>query len=107
MDTLTPMVHEKPVVIFSRTNTDPISHSMKQLITSYGGNPTIYEIDEISNRDEVRNALQSLGHTLNLPAIFIGGAFIGGPNEVIGLQIRGELVQRLINASAIWVWNMS
>ncbi|KAL9228144.1 hypothetical protein vseg_003756 [Gypsophila vaccaria] len=107
MDTLKPMVNEKPVVIFSKTNTDPVSHSMKQLISSYGANPTVYEMDEIPNGGEVGNALENIGHTRNLPAIFIGGTFIGGPNEVIGLQVRGELVQKLINAGAIWVWNRS
>ncbi|XP_074309045.1 monothiol glutaredoxin-S1-like [Silene latifolia] len=105
METLRPLVDQKPVVIFSRTNTDPITHSMKQLFSSYGANPLVYEMDEIESGAEVGNALEILGHILNLPAIFIGGQFVGGPNEVIGLQVRGQLVQNLINARAIWVWN--
>ncbi|KMT05939.1 hypothetical protein BVRB_7g164290 [Beta vulgaris subsp. vulgaris] len=106
MDTLSPLVNEKPVVIFSRNNIDAVSHSMKQLITSYGANPTVYELNELPNRQEVENALQTMmGQSLSVPALFIGGNFIGGANDVIGLQIRGDLVQKLIDARAIWVWN--
>ncbi|KNA07592.1 hypothetical protein SOVF_170440 [Spinacia oleracea] len=106
MDTIRPLVDEKPVVIFSRNNSDPISHSMKQLFTSYGANPVVYELNQLPNGQEVENALdQIVVQTPSVPAIFIGGVFIGGANDVIGLQIRGELVQKLIDARAIWFWN--
>uniref|UniRef100_A0A803MSU1 Glutaredoxin domain-containing protein n=1 Tax=Chenopodium quinoa TaxID=63459 RepID=A0A803MSU1_CHEQI len=105
MDTLRPLVDEKPVVIFSKNSTDPVSHSMKHLFISYGANPIVYELNELSNRQEVENALGTMGHVPSVPAIFIGGNFIGGANDVISLQVRGELAQRLIDARAIWVWN--
>ncbi|CAO2824485.1 unnamed protein product [Amaranthus hypochondriacus] len=106
MDTLKPLVEEKPVVIFSRSSTDALSHSMKQLFSGYGANPTVYELNELPNRQEIENGLQMMGQqNPNEPSIFIGGHFIGGPNDVIGLQIRGELGQKLIDAKAIWVWN--
>ncbi|KAL2944586.1 Monothiol glutaredoxin-S6 [Bienertia sinuspersici] len=108
MNTLRPLVHEKPVVIFSRNNADPVSHSMVQLFISYGANPVVYELNELLNGQEVENALdQMMGQkqTPSVPAIFIGGNFIGGSNDVIGLQVRGELVQKLMDAGAIWVWH--
>ncbi|XP_057516520.1 monothiol glutaredoxin-S6-like [Amaranthus tricolor] len=104
MDTLRPLVDEMPVVIFIKSQSDPVSHSMKQLFSSYGANPIVYVLNKLEKGQDVKYALQMMGQNpSNIPAIFIGGDFIGGANEVIGLQIRGELVHKLINAIAIWV----
>ena len=106
MDILRPLVKEKPVVIFSRSSSDPVSHTMTQLFTRYGANPTVHELNEMANRREIEGALQNMmGPNLGLPVVFIGGNFVGGANDVIGHQVRGELVKMLMSAGAIWVWN--
>jgi len=78
---------------------------MKQLITSYGANPTIYELDEVPNGREIDMALQKLGCKPSVPAVFIGQKLVGGANDVISLQVQGKLVPMLMDAGAIWIWN--
>ncbi|GAB4840951.1 Monothiol glutaredoxin-S1 [Ancistrocladus abbreviatus] len=104
MDAVRCLVDAKPVVIFSKS-TCCMCHSMKQLISSYGANPTVYELDEMPNGREVERALQKLGGKPCVPAVFIGQKFVGGANDVISLQVQGKLVPRLMDAGAIWVWN--
>ncbi|GAB2220813.1 hypothetical protein Droror1_Dr00008486 [Drosera rotundifolia] len=104
MEVVRRLVDERPVVIFSKSSCC-VSHSMKQLITSYGANPTVYELDEIPNGREVERGLQSMGCKPSVPAVFIGQKLVGGSNEVISLQVRGKLVPMLMEAGAIWVWN--
>ncbi|KMT05945.1 hypothetical protein BVRB_7g164350 [Beta vulgaris subsp. vulgaris] len=104
MDTVTRLVEEKPVVIFSKSSCC-MSHSMKQLISSYGANPTVYELDELPNGREIDRALKKLGCKPGVPAVFIGRKLIGGANDIISLQVQGKLVPALMDAGAIWIWN--
>ncbi|CAB4281515.1 unnamed protein product [Prunus armeniaca] len=105
MDTITSMVAERPVVIFSRTSSC-MSHSIKSLIRSYGANPTVYELDEVANGQAIERALvQHFQCQPSVPAVFIGQQFIGGADQVMSLQVQNQLVPRLIRANAIWVWN--
>ncbi|GAB4840956.1 Monothiol glutaredoxin-S1 [Ancistrocladus abbreviatus] len=60
MEAVRRLVEEKPVVIFSKSSCC-VSHSMKQLISSYGANPTVYELDEIPNGREIERVLQTMG----------------------------------------------
>ncbi|KAL2900452.1 Monothiol glutaredoxin-S6 [Bienertia sinuspersici] len=104
MDTVKRLVEGKPVVIFSKSSCC-MSHSMKQLISGYGANPTVYELDELPNGREIDRALQKLGCKPGVPAVFIGQKFIGGANDIISLQVQGKLVPMLMDAGAIWIWN--
>ncbi|CAO2839636.1 unnamed protein product [Amaranthus hypochondriacus] len=104
MDTVQRLVQDKPLVIFSKTSCC-MSHSMKQLITSYGANPVVYELDELPNGREIDRALQKLGCKPGVPAAFIGQKLIGGANDIISLQVQGKLVPMLMEAGAIWIWN--
>lgn len=103
MESVRNLVNEKPLVIFSK-NSCCVSHSMKQLMSGYGANATIYELDEIPNGNELEKGLTSMGCKPSVPTIFIGNNFIGGSNEILSLQIQGKLVPMLIEAGAIWVW---
>ena len=103
MESVRNLVNEKPLVIFSKSSCC-VSHSMKQLMSSYGANATIYELDEIPNGNEVEKGLTSMGSKPSVPTIFIGNKFVGGSNEIVSLQIQGKLVPMLIEAGAIWVW---
>ncbi|XP_021755778.1 monothiol glutaredoxin-S6-like [Chenopodium quinoa] len=104
MEVVKGLVQDRPVVIFSKTSC-PVSHSMRQLISGFGANPTVYEIDQMPNGREIERVLQMMGRRPSVPSIFIGGNFVGGPNDVITLQVQGRLVQMLMDAGAIWVWN--
>ena len=93
---------EKPVVIFSKSNCC-ISHAIKILISSFGANPTVYELDHLPKGREVENALLTLGCNPSVPAVFIGKIFVGGSNEVMSLNVKGKLKPLLIEANAIWM----
>ncbi|GMI98796.1 hypothetical protein like AT1G03020 [Hibiscus trionum] len=102
MDAVTSMVADRPVVIFSRT-TCCMSHTIKTLISGFGANPTVYELDEIANGQQVERALQEMGCNPSVPAVFIGQQLIGGANQVMSLQLRNQLAPLLIRAGAIWI----
>ncbi|RZC21724.1 Monothiol glutaredoxin-S6 [Glycine soja] len=76
MDVITSMVAEKPVVIFSKS-TCCLSHSMTSLIRSFGANPTVHELDEMANGQQIESALLHMGCQPSVPAVFIGQRFIG------------------------------
>ncbi|KAK9733632.1 hypothetical protein RND81_04G080400 [Saponaria officinalis] len=104
METVRRLVEDKPVVIFSKSSCC-MSHSMKQLISSYGANPAVYELDELPNGRDIDRALQKLGCNPCVPAVFIGQKLVGGANDVISLQVQGKLVPMLMDAGAMWIWN--
>ncbi|KAA3463076.1 monothiol glutaredoxin-S1-like [Gossypium australe] len=89
MDVVTRMVADRPVVIFSRT-TCCMSHTIKTLISEFGANPTVYELDEIPNGQQVERALQQIGCNPSVPAVFIRQQLVGGPNQVMSLQLRNH-----------------
>lgn len=93
---------EYSVVIFSKSSCS-MSHSIKTLISSFGANPTVYEIDENPNGHEMEMELKALGRKPSVPAVFIGQELIGGSSEVFSLHLKGKLVPLLLNANAIWV----
>ncbi|EOX94966.1 hypothetical protein QUC31_004780 [Theobroma cacao] len=102
MEVVTRMVADRPVVIFSRSSCC-MSHTIKTLISGFGANPTVYELDEIQNGQQVERALQQMGCKPSVPAVFIGQQLIGGPNQVMTLQVKNQLVPLLIRAGAIWI----
>ncbi|XP_074278938.1 monothiol glutaredoxin-S1-like [Silene latifolia] len=104
METVRRLVEDKPVVIFSKSSCC-MSHSMKQLISGYGANPIVYDLDELPNGREIDRTLQKIGCKQGVPAVFIGQKLVGGANDVISLQVQGKLVPMLMEAGAIWIWN--
>ncbi|KAM7276465.1 hypothetical protein ACFE04_018331 [Oxalis oulophora] len=96
------MVADRPVVIFSRS-TCCMSHSIKALLSGFGANPTIYELDEIPNGKQIEKSLQKLGCQPSVPAVFIGEELIGGANQITTLHLENRLVPLLKRAGAIWV----
>ena len=99
---ITSMVAEKPVVIFSKS-TCCLSHSMTSLIRSFGANPTVHELDEMANGQQIESALLQMGCQPSVPAVFIGQRFIGGSKKIMSLHLRNELIPLLMNAGAIWI----
>ncbi|MBA0802549.1 hypothetical protein Gohar_012831 [Gossypium harknessii] len=102
MEAVTRMVADRPVVIFSRT-TCCMSHTIKTLISGFGANPTVYELDEIQDGQQVERALQQMGCKPSIPAVFIGQQLIGGPNQIMTLQVKNQLIPMLMRAGAIWI----
>lgn len=105
-DMVTSLVDNKPVVIFSKISC-AMSHSIKLLIQSFGANPTVYELDEMSNGCQIERALMQLGCHPSVPVVFIGQQFIGGAPEVFSLNVQNRLAPLLLRAGAIFIWNRS
>ncbi|KAL3812848.1 hypothetical protein ACJIZ3_014116 [Penstemon smallii] len=102
MEMVNKIVSEKPLVVFSKTSCC-MSHTIKSLFYDFGVNPTVYELDEISRGRDIEQALLRLGCDPTVPAVFIGGEFVGGANEIMSLHLNRSLKPLLKRAGALWV----
>nr|GMD72964.1 monothiol glutaredoxin-S2-like [Ipomoea batatas] len=102
MDSVRSLASCKPVVIFSKSSCF-MSHSIKSLVTSFGANATVYELDELPNGQQLERELLASGLRPTVPAVYIGGDFVGGESEIMSLHLKGQLVPLLKKAKAIWV----
>ncbi|KAK9933708.1 hypothetical protein M0R45_020888 [Rubus argutus] len=103
MEAVTKMVSERPVVIFSKSSCC-MCHSIKTLLCDFGVNPAVYELDEMQRGKEIEQALiSSLGSNPSVPAVFIGGEFVGGANEIMSLHLKRSLIPMLKRVGALWV----
>ncbi|RWR78086.1 putative thioredoxin superfamily protein [Cinnamomum micranthum f. kanehirae] len=93
------LISENPVIIFSRSSCC-MCHVMKRLLASIGVHPTVIELDD----DEIEKARSVLTATVDdddrkpdsiVPAVFIGGALVGGLEGLMGLHLSGHLVPKL------------
>ncbi|XP_021904875.1 monothiol glutaredoxin-S10, partial [Carica papaya] len=80
-----------------------MSHAIKRLFYEQGVSPAIYELDQDSRGKEMERALIRLGCNPAVPAVFIGGKFIGCANTIMTLQLNGSLKRLLKEAGAIWL----
>ncbi|KAD3338201.1 hypothetical protein E3N88_33722 [Mikania micrantha] len=101
MALVTSLVNKRPVVIFSKSSCC-MCHTIKTLISNFGANPTVYELDEHPDGKQLEKELRGLGCKPSVPAVFIGEDLIGGANEIMSLHLKGQLVQLLLKANAIW-----
>ncbi|CAH9051767.1 unnamed protein product [Cuscuta epithymum] len=114
MTTVWSLAAAKPVVIFSKS-TCCMTHAVDVLLTGFGASFTVYQLDELSNGLALEQQLMQVcpapgtswgGSGIGkpyLPAVFIGGNYVGGQNEVLCLHLKGELVPLLKKAGAIWL----
>ncbi|WCJ21398.1 Thioredoxin superfamily protein [Euphorbia peplus] len=102
MEMVNTLVKEKPIVIFSKTSCC-MSHSIKSLISGFGANPTVYELDHIPNGHLIEATLIQLGCQPSVPCVFIAQKLVGGENQVMTLHVRNQLIPLLIHAGALWI----
>ncbi|KAL3812827.1 hypothetical protein ACJIZ3_014095 [Penstemon smallii] len=102
MDRIAKLASQRAVVIFSKS-TCCMCHAIKRLFYEQGVSPMIHELDEDSRGKEMEYALIKLGCSPTVPAVFIGGKFVGSANIVMTLQLNGSLKQMLIDAGALWL----
>ncbi|CAN1354360.1 Monothiol glutaredoxin-S1 [Linum perenne] len=108
MEQIARLVGDRPVVIFSRSSCD-MCHTIKALISGYGANPTVYELDQMAEGVAVERALVHhlgcrLGCQPSVPAVFIGQKLVGSEKQVMSLHVQNQLVPMLMQAGAIWLW---
>ncbi|KAA0064504.1 glutaredoxin-C6 [Cucumis sativus] len=92
------LISEHPVIIFSRTSCC-MCHVMKKLLATIGVHPTVIELED----DEIHALASFSSTTTATPAVFIGGAFLGGLESLVALHLSGHLVPKLVEVGALWV----
>ncbi|GAB2220277.1 hypothetical protein Droror1_Dr00007921 [Drosera rotundifolia] len=102
MDRVSELAKMKAAVIFTKS-TCCMCHSIKTLFYELGANPAVHEIDRDARGREMEWALQRLGCNPSIPAVFIGGKYVGSAREVLALHLDGSLKDMLIQAKAIWL----
>ncbi|OWM74107.1 monothiol glutaredoxin-S10-like [Punica granatum] len=102
MDRLAKLASQKAVVIFTNS-TCCMCHAVKRLFYELGVGPAIYELDEDSRGKEMEWALAQLGCNPSVPAVFIGGKFVGSANTVMTHHLNGSLKKMLREAGALWL----
>ena len=101
------LVEENAVVVFSESGCC-MCHVVKRLFCSLGVGPTVYELDEQSGGADMEKALMRLeGKTTAVPTVFVGGKLLGGLDTVMASHLSGNLVPRLKEAGALWLWHAS
>ncbi|XP_004488305.3 monothiol glutaredoxin-S10-like [Cicer arietinum] len=111
LNRLTPyeMVHHlassNPVVIFSM-NDCYMSTVAKGLLISLGVGPTLVKLDEQADRSAIWTVLCEFAAGTDqpaIPAVFVGGKFLGGVQTLMTNHIHGTLVPLLKEAGALWL----
>lgn len=91
------------VVVFSISGCC-MCHVMKQLLFGLGVGPTIVELDKEKYGSEMQSVLYQLaGGQHSVPAVFVGGKFLGGIETLMACHINGTLVPLLKAAGALWL----
>ncbi|KAJ4833796.1 Glutaredoxin-C6 [Turnera subulata] len=109
-DRIQRLIAEHPVIIFSRSSCC-MCHVMKKLLSTIGVHPTVIELDdhEISalpipaaGDDEAESSSSSpRPRNLAAPAVFIGGACVGGLESLVALHLSGHLVPKLVEVGVL------
>ncbi|QCD99140.1 glutaredoxin 3 [Vigna unguiculata] len=88
------LISEHPVIIFTRSSCC-MCHVMKKLLATIGVNPTVIELDD--------HEITALPDATRTPAVFIGGASVGGLESLVALHVSGHLVPKLVQVGALWI----
>eukprot|EP00257_Ricinus_communis_P016718 XP_015574975.1 glutaredoxin-C9 isoform X1 [Ricinus communis] len=77
----------------------------KRLLFGLGVGPTIFELDHHSAGHDIQAVLFQLASEGQqpVPAIFVGGKFLGGIETLMACHINGTLVPLLKDAGALWL----
>ncbi|TKY57986.1 Glutaredoxin-C6 protein [Spatholobus suberectus] len=97
------LISEHPVIIFTRSACC-MCHVMKKLLATIGVNPTVIELDdhEIAALPLPDNNNNNNCNRNPTPAVFIGGAPVGGLESLVALHVTGHLVPKLVQVGALW-----
>ncbi|XP_041993202.1 glutaredoxin-C1-like [Salvia splendens] len=99
------LVSGNAVVVFTISGCC-MCHVVKQLLFGLGVGPTVVEIDRDASGGQILSLLHRLsgsGGGKAVPAVFVGGKFLGGIETVMACHISGSLVPLLKTAGALWL----
>ncbi|KAF3449963.1 hypothetical protein FNV43_RR06042 [Rhamnella rubrinervis] len=80
----------------------------KRLLFGLGVAPTVIELDQhfvSTSAAEIQSVLYDLAGDARqiVPAIFVGGKFLGGVETLMACHINGSLIPLLKDAGALWL----
>ncbi|GER32099.1 glutaredoxin [Striga asiatica] len=87
------LISENPVIVFSRAGCC-MCHVMRRLLAAVGAHPTVIELGE----DEIAAVC---GGEFAPPALYVGGACVGGLESMVALHLSNGLVPKLLQAGAL------
>lgn len=99
------LVSGNAVVVFTISGCC-MCHVVKQLLFSLGVGPTVVELDREAAGLEIHGFLSQIageGQQHPVPAVFVGGKFLGGVETLMACHINGTLVPHLKDAGALWL----
>ncbi|KAI3455979.1 hypothetical protein Pfo_012642 [Paulownia fortunei] len=101
------LVSGNAVVVFTISGCC-MCHVVKQLLFGLGVGPTIVELDRDASGSDILALLFRLSGGRGkrqqvVPAVFVGGKFLGGIETVMACHINGTLVPLLKDAGALWL----
>ncbi|CAH8326420.1 unnamed protein product [Eruca vesicaria subsp. sativa] len=103
MERIRDLSSKTAAVIFTKSSCC-MCHSIKTLFYELGASPAIHELDKDSEGREMERALRALGSSNTaVPAVFVGGRYIGSAKDIISFHVDGSLKQMLKDAKAIWL----
>ncbi|KAK9459517.1 thioredoxin-like protein [Lipomyces oligophaga] len=91
------LVAENPVMVFSKSYC-PYCRAAKSTLDGEKVQHTDLELDEIDTGSAIQSAIYELTSQRTVPAIFIGGKFIGGNSDLQTLKRNGRLAAMLKEA---------
>ncbi|KAK9385993.1 thioredoxin-like protein [Lipomyces mesembrius] len=84
------LVSANPVLVFSKSWC-PYCRQAKQTLDNEDVEHTDFELDQIDVGDAIQSAIYELTSQRTVPAIFIGGNFVGGNSDLQTLKRNGQL----------------
>ncbi|KAA8543148.1 hypothetical protein F0562_021357 [Nyssa sinensis] len=102
MDRVKDLASRKAAVIFTQSSCF-MCHSIKTLFYELGASPAIHELDQDTRGKEMEWALRDLGCNPAVPAVFIGGKFVGSAKDVISLHVDGKFVDLIECGTLRWI----
>ncbi|CAN0896755.1 GRXC9 [Linum grandiflorum] len=100
------LVSENAIVVVARRGCC-MTHVIKRLLLCLGVNPPVFEVDGDDEGKVLKELQAAAGEetvaVVQLPAVFVGGKFLGGLDKVVATHITGELVPILKQAGALWL----
>lgn len=96
------LVSKNAVVVFTISGCC-MCHVVTQLLFGLGVGPTVVELDRDPSGQEIHALLSRAHKQQPVPAVFVGGKFLGGIEAVMRCHINGTLVPLLKDAGALWL----
>ncbi|KAK9380063.1 thioredoxin-like protein [Kockiozyma suomiensis] len=94
------LVAGNPVIVFSKSWC-PYCRQAKTTLDGENVEHKDLELDQIDTGDAIQSAIAELTAQRTVPAIFIGGKFIGGNSDLQALKRNGRLKVLLKEALAV------